>query len=90
MSNIFSFNQYTLENTYKVTDGKFEKQDWELHKDFYPEKFKMTNLTEETENEIFNTEKIVWLIKYKGNIISILSDNIDEQIVKEIFEKLSK
>ncbi len=87
---VIKFNDYlTTEQTYKVNaEGVIEKQEWELYKDWHPAKFKVLNLTKDTDTTPFEKGKFVWIIKRNDNIVSVLSSQFDEIKVKEFFESL--
>lgn len=81
--NIFKFDEYLKEDSYTLSKDGITKNDLEIYKDFYPEKWLYINFSEQKQEQIFNT-RYVWIIKYKNIIKSVLPDSISENKIKEI------
>lgn len=83
---IIKFKDFANEDTYKVNaEGKIEKQEWELYKDWHPAKFKVSNFTKEKETTPFNSGEFVWVIKRNDVIVSIFSSQFSESKMEKIF-----
>lgn len=79
----------TNEQTYKVShDGKIEKQEWELYKDWHPAKFKVSNLTKKIDTTPFESGEYVWIIKKSDIIVSILSSDLEQNAIEDFFNTL--
>ncbi len=89
---IIKFKDFTTnEDTYKVNDdGKIEKQEWELYKDWHPAKFKVSNLTKKSDTTPFETGEFVWVIKKDDIIVSIFSSKFSENKIEKIFNILKE
>lgn len=87
--NIFKFDEYLNEDSYTISKDGMEKNDLEIYKDFYPEKWTYINFTDQKQEQILDT-KYVWVIKYKNNIVSIFPDYIEEKDVRMIGDIIKK
>lgn len=89
MERIVKFDKFiTNEKTIKINkDGIPELQELELYKDFHPNKFKLLNVSDKKNTQLFNTD-FVWVIKKGDVIISTFSADIDEKNIKTFFESL--
>ena len=89
---VIKFKDFTTnEDTYKINaEGKPEKQEWELYKDWHPAKFKVFNLTKKGDTTPFDdgSGNFVWVIKRNEKIVSIFSSEIKETKIEEFFENL--
>ena len=87
---IIKFGDFkTNEDTYKINaDGKPEKQEWELYKDWHPAKFKVLNLTKKGDTTPFDGGEFVWVIKRNDKIVAIFSSELKETKVDEFFTNL--
>jgi len=87
---VVKFHDYiTNEDTYKVNDeGKVEKQEWEMYKDWHPSKFKVFNLTKKSDTVPFENGEYVWVIKRNDVIVGVFSSMIEEVKIEEFFNNL--
>ena len=87
---VIKFKDYlTTEQTYKVNaDGKIEKQEWELYKDWHPAKFKISNLTKKADTTPFDNGEFVWVIKQNEVIVATFSSHLDKDKVELFFNNL--
>jgi hypothetical protein len=89
---VFKFKDYitnTNEDTYKPDEnGKMVKQEWELYKDWHPSKFKVSVLSSSKDTTPFDSGEYVWIIKKNDIIVSILSADINEDVVNTFFNNL--
>ncbi len=81
----------TNERSYKIKpDGTAEKLEFELSKDWHPLKFKVMSFSKKKDLTPFEKGEYVWVIKKNEKIISVFSSEIDEDTIKEFYDKLSK
>jgi len=85
-----TFKEYSVQNEEMYApdeNGELVKQDYEFYKDFYPSKFKITNLEEDKDLQLYDCEE-VWVLKYKDNIVATYSGTLGEDIIRKSVEIL--
>jgi len=81
------YDEYIKEQTLKISsDGSVEKQDYELYKDHYSEKYKEFVNSSKTK-KLFDSDD-VWCLKYKNKKVAIFSTEISEEDIKSFVNKL--
>jgi hypothetical protein len=88
---VVKFKEFITEDTYKVNvDGVIEKMEYELYKDWHPAKFKIYNMSNNKDVNLYKNDEYIWVIKKNDTIISTFSSNIDEELINNFFNNLKK